>query len=46
MIIDALKRSRGNISAAARELGITARMVRYKIKKLDIDYQQFFGRRA
>lgn len=41
MIIDALKCSHGNVSAAARQLGITPRMVRYKIKKLGIDSRQF-----
>jgi Nif-specific regulatory protein len=45
MIMDALKRSSGNVSAAARELGITPRMVRYKIDKLGIDYQRFFKKR-
>jgi Nif-specific regulatory protein len=39
MIIDALKRCRGNISAASSELGITSRMTRYKIQKLGIDYK-------
>ena len=42
MIVDALKCTGGNMSAAARQLGITARMIRYKIKNLGIDYQQFF----
>jgi Nif-specific regulatory protein len=42
MIMDALKATRGNVATAAQRLGITARMVRYKIKKLKIDYQQFF----
>lgn len=42
MIVDALKRSRGNITAAARELGITGRMVRYKISNLNIDYNKIF----
>ena len=42
MIMDALKCTHGNVSAAARQLGITPRMVRYKIKRLKIDYQQFF----
>ncbi|MGE4489904.1 MAG: sigma-54 interaction domain-containing protein [Kiritimatiellales bacterium] len=42
LIIDALKRHRGNISAASRDLGITGRMVRYKIENLDIDYDRFF----
>ncbi len=37
MITDALKRTNGNVSAAARELGITGRMVRYKIEKLNIE---------
>ncbi len=45
MIIDALKRSGGNVSAAARKLGITPRMVRYKIKKLGIAYDRYFRRR-
>jgi Nif-specific regulatory protein len=43
-IIDALKRSEGNVSAAARDLGLTPRMVRYKIEKLRIDYRKFFGK--
>jgi len=36
MIIDTLKRYSGRISCVARELGITERMLRYKIKKLNI----------
>ena len=43
LIMDALKSAGGNLSAAARLLGITPRMIRYKIKKLDLDYQRFFG---
>ncbi|HKI31426.1 MAG TPA: sigma 54-interacting transcriptional regulator [Gemmataceae bacterium] len=52
LITDALKRTGGNVSAAARELGITPRMVRYKIGNLHIDYRGLFknpaarGRRA
>ena len=42
MITDALKRNSGNAAAAARELGITARMVRYKIKNLHIDCATLF----
>ena len=42
MLVDALKATHGNVAAAATHLGITARMVRYKIKKLKIDYQRFF----
>jgi Nif-specific regulatory protein len=42
VLTDALKRYRGNVSAAARELGITSRMVRYKIQSLNIeDLSQF-----
>jgi Nif-specific regulatory protein len=37
MLVDALKRSGGNVSAAGRELGVGERMIRYKIKKFGID---------
>jgi Nif-specific regulatory protein len=37
MITDALKTTSGNVAAAARQLGITPRMVRYKIRKLRIE---------
>ena len=40
MLVDALKRAAGNVSAAGRELGVGERMVRYKIQKLDIDLAQ------
>jgi Nif-specific regulatory protein len=43
MIIDALKSTGGNITAAAKELGITLRMARYKIMRLKIDYSRFFN---
>ncbi len=42
MIIDSLKRNAGRISESAKELGITSRMVRYKIEKLGIDYIRLF----
>ena len=42
LLMDALKSTSGNVTAAATHLGITPRMVRYKIKKLAIDCQQFF----
>ena len=42
MIVDALKHTKGNIEAASRNLGITSRMVRYKIRKLNIDFPRFF----
>ena len=41
-IVDALKRAGGSVSTAAGELGITPRMVRYKIKNLAIDYPRLF----
>ncbi len=44
MITDALKSTRGNMAAAARQLGITARILRYKVKTLGIDCGQFGGR--
>jgi Nif-specific regulatory protein len=44
LITDALKRTEGNINAAARDLGISPRMVRYKVQNLDIDYQSLFKR--
>ena len=45
MIVDSLKSCNGNVNSAARRLGITARMVRYKFKKLRIDHQQFMHKR-
>ncbi len=42
MITDALKRTNGKVSAAAEQLGITPRMVRYKIKNLKIPYPKYF----
>ncbi len=42
LMMDALKATGGNISKAAKQLGITPRMARYKIRKLGIDYQRFF----
>jgi Nif-specific regulatory protein len=42
MIMDALKHTHGNVECAAKELGITSRMVRYKINKLNINYKLFF----
>jgi Nif-specific regulatory protein len=41
LIIDALKRSDGNLAAAARDLKTTARIMRYKVKELDIDYRRY-----
>lgn len=46
MIVDSLKRGQGSVSRAAMELGITDRMIRYKIKKLGIDYRRLFPEKA
>lgn len=43
MITDALKATSGNVSAAARELGVTARMVRYKIEKFNLNVALLIG---
>ena len=44
MIVDALKASDGNVTAAANQLGITPRMVRYKCKSLGIGDPRCFRR--
>jgi Nif-specific regulatory protein len=36
LIAEALKRNNGNMSAAARDLGISARVIHYKIKQLGL----------
>ena len=41
IIIDALKNSRGNITAAAELLQTTVRKFAYKSKKYDVDYRQY-----
>lgn len=41
MLTDALKRTGGNVAAAARELGVTARMARYKIVKFGVKLNRF-----
>jgi Nif-specific regulatory protein len=41
IIVDALKRTDGNITAAARDLGTTSRIVGYRCKKLGINYKRF-----
>jgi Nif-specific regulatory protein len=41
VIVDALKRCNGNVTAAARDLGTTPRIVGYKITQLGIDYRRF-----
>jgi Nif-specific regulatory protein len=46
LIIDALKRCKGNLAATARDLRTTARIVRYKVKELGIDYKRYSGKRG
>ncbi len=41
LIVDALKRTNGNITAAARELGSTARIIGYKVRSLGIDPKRY-----
>ncbi len=41
IIVDALKRSNGNMSAAARDLATTARILRYRVRQLGIDHMRF-----
>jgi len=45
LVVDALKRHNGSIPEAAAELGLSGRMVRYKINDLAIEYEKIFGRR-
>ncbi len=41
IIVDALKRCNGNLAGTARDLGTTARIIRYKVKELGIDYHRY-----
>jgi len=41
LIIDALKRCDGNLTAAARDLKTTPRIMRYKVRELGIDYKRY-----
>ncbi len=41
VIVDALKRTGGNMAAAARDLGTTGRILRYRIKNLNVDYKRY-----
>ena len=42
IIVDALKRTFGNMAAVARDLGTTPRILRYKVKQLNIEYKRFY----
>ncbi|MDQ7096326.1 sigma 54-interacting transcriptional regulator [Desulfosporosinus sp. PR] len=41
IVTDALKKHRGNLSRAAKELGILRQSLQYRVKKLGIDAEQF-----
>jgi Nif-specific regulatory protein len=41
VISHALVRAKGNLSAAARLLGTTKRILAYKVHKYEIDFEQF-----
>jgi Nif-specific regulatory protein len=41
IIVDALKRCDGNMAAAARDLGTTPRIFRYKVQHLNVDFRRF-----
>jgi len=46
IIVDALKRSGGNLAAAARDLGSTVRVIRYKVKELGIDHKKYYTKKG
>ena len=46
VLLETLKQKNGNVSAVAREIGLTPRMVRYKLKKMEINPRQLFRRRT
>ena len=41
ILVDALKRCNGNLTATARDLGSTPRIINYKVKELGIDYGRY-----
>jgi len=41
MLVEALKNSKGNMTRAARELGLTKRMIGIRMSKFNIDYRSF-----
>jgi Nif-specific regulatory protein len=46
LIVDALKRCNGSLAAAARDVGSTARIIRYKVRELGIDYRKYRTRKG
>ena len=45
ILVDAIKRCNGNLTAAAHDLGSTPRIVTYKVKELGIDYARYRRKR-
>jgi Nif-specific regulatory protein len=43
LLVDALKKSRGNMLQAARDLRVSYRIVNYKVKKYGLDVKRFAG---
>ncbi len=41
LIVDALKLSRGNVASASRQMGLTQRIMHYKIDKLGVDPKKY-----
>jgi DNA-binding NtrC family response regulator len=41
IIVDALKRTGGNMTAAAREMKTTPRVLRYRLRQLDVDPKHY-----
>lgn len=41
LILDALKSSRGNMAKAARQLGLTERLMGLRVRKHDVDFRRF-----
>jgi Nif-specific regulatory protein len=46
LIVDALKRSNGNLAATARYLKATPRIIRHRVKELGIDYRRYSSKRG
>ncbi len=46
LIVDALKRCKGNLAATARYLKATPRIVRHRVKELGIDYKRYSSKRG
>jgi Nif-specific regulatory protein len=46
ILVDALKRCNGSLTAASRDLGSTPRIITYKVKELDIDYTRYRRKRS